>query len=156
MSLNSKLSAMFPVRQGVRQDGVLPPWLYHCYNNDIPKLLRSCKHVISVGDIICDSVLVADDITLLSLKVRDLQDMISTVKCYGNKWRFELNPTKTTIFTLGESMQMHNLHKTSRKWLLNNVIEENTSWNHVGIRLHGIFSITQTSKTVVVNKLHWM
>ena len=147
---------MFPVLQGVRQDGVLLPWLYLCYNNDIPKLLRSCKYVISVGDIICDSVLVADDKTLLSLKVRDLQD-ISTVECYDNKWRFEFNPTKTTMFTLGESMQMHSLHKTSRKWLLNNVvIEETTSWNHAGIRLTGKFSITQTSKTAVVNKLHWM
>ena len=67
-----------------------------------------------MGDIICDSVLVVG-MTLLSLRVGGLQDMISTMECYGNKWRFEFNPTKTTGSTSGKSMQMHNLHKNSRK-----------------------------------------
>ena len=67
-----------------------------------------------MGDIICDSVLVAG-MTLLSLRVGGLQHLINTIECYGNKWRFEFNPTKTTVSTSGESMQMHNLHENSRK-----------------------------------------
>ena len=36
VSLNGKLSPIFPALQGVWQGGVLSPWLFLCYNNDIP------------------------------------------------------------------------------------------------------------------------
>ena len=65
--------------QGVRQGSVLSPWLYMCYNNDIPEVLHTTRYGITIGDINCDSVLVADDITLVSLRVHGLQRMIDAM-----------------------------------------------------------------------------
>ena len=35
MLLNGLLSESFAIKQGVRQGGVLSPWVFLCYNNDI-------------------------------------------------------------------------------------------------------------------------
>lgn len=87
---------------------------------------------MSLGDISCDSVLVADDVTLLRLC--GMRGMMSTMERHSNKWRFEFYPTKTTVVVFGKSTQMYNLRKNSGRWLLNNfAIEEKFSWNHVGI-----------------------
>ena len=146
VSLNGKLSPLFSVKQGVRQGGVLSPWLFLCYNNDIPDILKSTGYGLTVDNIYSTSVLVADDLTLISTQVGGLQCMINTIENYSNKWRFQFNPGKTVVVTFGETTQMHNLRKVTRQWYLKGVaIEEKTSWNHVGITLSGNFSSYERS-----------
>ena len=77
---------MFDVTQGVRQGGVLSPWLFLCFNNDIPDILKSTGYGVTVNDIYCNSVLVADDVTLLSLQVQGLQCMINAI---DDDWRWQ-------------------------------------------------------------------
>ena len=89
LSLNGKLSPLFSVKQGVRQGGVLSPWLFLCYNNDIPDILKSTGYGLTVDNIYSTSVLVADDLTLISTQVGGLQCMINTIENYSNKWRFQ-------------------------------------------------------------------
>ena len=107
ISLGKKLSPMFSVKQGVRQGGVLYPWLFLCFNNDLPDVLMSSNYGITTHDIHCNSILVADDITLLSLRVGGLQNMINTIENYSYKWRFQFNPGKTVVVTFGETTQMN-------------------------------------------------
>ena len=60
---------------------------------------------------------------------------------YNQKWRFEFNPGKTTAIAFGESTQVNNRNKMKRQWFLNNVaINEERSWDHVGINFSGNFS----------------
>jgi hypothetical protein len=147
VSLNGQTSSVFPVLQGVRQGGVLSPWLFLCYNNDIPDVLQSADYGLSVQDINCSSVLVADDVTLLSLRIKGLQSLLAKMEMYSYQWRFEFNPSKTTIVTFGETTQMHLLKKPLRSWYINGVkISEKPSWEHVGIMLSGNFSNYERSK----------
>ena len=74
---------MFPVLQGVRQGGVLSPWLFLCYNNDIPDVLQSANYGLSVQDINCSSVLIADDVTLISLRIKGLQSLLAKMEMYN-------------------------------------------------------------------------
>ena len=149
VALSGLISSIFPVKQGVRQGGVLSPWLFLCYNNDIPAVLQSIDCGLTVQDINCSAVLVADDITLMSLNVKGLQNMLNTIEAYSNKWRFQFNSSKTTVVTFGESTQMHSLRKPTRHWYLKGVeIREESSWEHVGITLSGNFSSHKRSKTV--------
>ena len=138
VALSGLISSIFPVKQGVRQGGVLSPWLFLCYNNDIPTVLQSIDCGLTVQDINCSAVLVADDITLMSLNVKGLQNMLNTIEAYSKKWRFQFNSSKTTVVTFGESTQMHSLRKPTRHWYLKGVeIREESSWEHVGITLSG-------------------
>ena len=132
---------MFEVKQGVRQGCVLSPWLFLCFNYDIPDVLKSTGYGVTVNHIYCYSALVADDVTVLSLQVQGLQCMINAIDDYSNKWRFQFNPKKTTVVTFGETTQMNDRKKESRNWYLKGIkIKEKHSWEHVGILLNGNFS----------------
>jgi hypothetical protein len=58
--------------------------------------------------------MVTDDIALLSTRVKDLQEMLSSLQKYSLKWHFEFNPSKTTVITFGETTQMRNKMKNTR------------------------------------------
>ncbi len=150
VSLNEKFSPTFQVKQGVRQGGVLSPWLFLCFNNDIPDVLKSTGYGVTVNDIYSNSVLVSDDVTLLSLHVEGLQCMLNAIEDYSDKWRFQFNPDKTTVVTFGETTQMNNCRKRTRSWhLKGKEISEKHSWRHVGILLNGNFSSYERSTEVV-------
>ena len=97
---------------------MLSPWLFLCFNNDIPDVLKSTGYGVTVNDIYCNHVLVGDDVTVLLLQVQGLQCMINAMDDYSNKWRFQFNPEKTTVVTFGETTQMNNHRKESRNWYL--------------------------------------
>ena len=105
VSVNNLTSDLFPVLQGVRQGGVLSPWLHMCLNSDIP-----LEYLIN------GNVLVADDITLLSSQSSGLQSMLISMESYSNRWRFEFNPGKSVDVIFGESTKTHNLLKNKQKW----------------------------------------
>ncbi len=113
------ISAPFQVRQGIRQGGVLSPWLYVCYINDITELLdnTNCGSVIqSIGTI--SNVTIADDVTLIYPRVKGLQKMIDAMEEYGSMWRFLFNLSKTTAVTLGESSTDYRKNKINRTFFL--------------------------------------
>ena len=88
------ISAPFQVRQGIRQGGVLSLW----YINDITEMLdnTNCGSVIqSIGTI--SNVTIADDVTLISSRVKGLQKMIDAMEEYGSMWRFLFNLSKTAV-----------------------------------------------------------
>lgn len=137
---NDLISDQFPILQGVRQGGVLSPWLYLCFNNDIAAEPAVLDNGINIHDNNLGCVMVADDIALLSCRASGLQSMLCAVEEYSKKWRFEFNPDKTVAITLGESTKTNNLLKKQRAWRLNGVvIEEKASDVHVGVLLSGNF-----------------
>ena len=147
VSVNGVNSYFFRARQGVRQGSVLSPWLYMIYNNDVPEILMATGEGVTVSDTKFSTIIVADDITLTSVKVSGLQKLIDAVENYSLKWRFEFNPVKTTVITFGESTQVNNVNKKLRQWTLKSVaINEKASWDHVGINLSGNFSSVDRTK----------
>ena len=130
----------------VRQGSVLSPWLYMIYNN-IPEIRMATGEGVTVSDTKFSTIIVADNITLTSVKVNGLQKLIDAVENYSRKWRFEFNPVKTTAITFGETTQVNNVNKKLRQWTLNSVpINEKASWDHVGINLSGNFSSVDRTK----------
>ena len=134
-------SSEFPILQGVRQGGVLSPWLFMIFNNDLPQVLNECNESLWLNNLRCNPILVADDIAILSTRVKGLQIMLNCLENYSFKWHFEFNPSKTTVITFGETTQIRNRLTNSRSWTLYGVpIKEKQSWPHVGIELSGNFS----------------
>ena len=132
------ISNSFPVLQGIRQGGVLSPWLFLCFYNDISDILMKTKQGLMLQSQYCGNVTVADDVALLSLRSSGLQIMIDTMEKYANTWRFSFNIKKTVVVVFGESTQLRNRHRSQRKWYLyGEGIKEDDGAEHVGAILSG-------------------
>ena len=80
---NGLISEKFPLQEGVCQAGVLSPWLFLCFNNDIPQILTKHCSMLTVNSIPCNPVMVADDIIILSTRVKGLQEQHDTLESYS-------------------------------------------------------------------------
>ena len=105
---NGLISEKFPVQEGVCQAGVLSPWLFLCFNNDIPLILTKHCSMLTANYITCNPVIVADNITILSTRVKGLQEQHDTLESYSCRWRFGFNTSKTTAVTFGETTRTFN------------------------------------------------
>jgi len=69
---NSKLGTAFPILCGVRQGGILSPFLFAIYVDDLISSLRQCGYGVYIGTLFVRCVVYADDIVLLSVSCFDL------------------------------------------------------------------------------------
>ena len=58
----------FIIGQGVRQVGVLSPWLFLCYN-DLQQMLMSTGYGLTLHGLKCNSIIIADDITITMVTI---------------------------------------------------------------------------------------
>ena len=140
------LSNWIQIKRSVRQGGVLSPWLYMLFINELPEQLRESGEGASIGSLYCGSPMQADDITLISPTVNGLQRMIDIVEGYSRKWRYKLNPVKSKVIVFGENKKGQDNRLSCRKWVLNGeTIQVCTEEKHVGIVLNSSFnSVTRT------------
>jgi len=79
----SVLCESFSIQCGVRQGGVLSPYLFSLYIDDIIRTARMSGYGIYVGSIFAGCILYADDILLLSSSYSGLQEMVNICYDYG-------------------------------------------------------------------------
>ena len=138
------LSRWFPVKQSVRQGGVLSPRLYLLQINDLLVELRNSGYGAYVGNIYCGSPTQADDIALISLTPVGLQAMMDISYQYGSRWRSTYNSTKSKVIVYGESKWKKQIQQKQRKWFLGHeIVHEYSSVKHVGILLNSTGSINE-------------
>jgi hypothetical protein len=82
------ISESFPIKQGVRQGGVLSTFLYKVYNNALLQDLQNQKLGFLIGRTYVGCPTCADDIALLSNNVSELQDMLLTLTGIQDKTGF--------------------------------------------------------------------
>ena len=141
------MSSWIQIQQSVRQGGVLSPWLYMVYINELPELLQKSGQGCSISSVFSGAPIQADDVCLLSPTVLGLQKMIDIVQEFAYKWRYELNPSKSKILVFGEDTRRPQ-NETTYNWTLNgNLIEKVCEEKHVGIILNtSIKSIKRTKE----------
>ncbi|CAC5377138.1 unnamed protein product [Mytilus coruscus] len=88
-------SNSFPVRQGVRQGGILSTHLYKLYINDLLTELEENGMGQYIGTNFTGCPTCADDIILLSSTEEEMQSMLDTSKRYSDKHRYKIHPTKS-------------------------------------------------------------
>ena len=74
-------SLPFNVTNGVRQGGILSPFLFHIYMDDLSKVLNSVKAGCMINDLLFSHLIYADDLVLIALSVSALQTSLALCDC---------------------------------------------------------------------------
>ena len=78
---NNYFSDSFLVSNGVRQEGILSPYLFSLYIDDLTSDLNTIKSGCYVGNYCLNHIMFADDICLFSPTLVGLQDLLNA--CYN-------------------------------------------------------------------------
>ena len=97
----SCLSRMFPMKQGIRQGGVLSPILFAYYVDDV-LIKLNCKYGCNIFGISCGAIMYADDIILLSLSFDHLQKLIVICNDEFKEIGLTINVKKCAVMRVGE------------------------------------------------------
>ena len=97
----NKLGDSFSVLCGVRQGGVLSPYLFAVYVDDLISLLRRSGYGLYIGRLFIGCLLYADDIVLLSPSCFGLRKLANICEDFGNQWDIKFNPLKSQLMTFG-------------------------------------------------------
>ncbi len=110
-----KRSKPYTILQGVRQGGILSPWLFLLFIDDMIRELENLASGIVIQNLSVGSPMFADELTLMSRLKRGLDCMLTHVHHYSLKWRLTFNEKKTVVLTFGE--ERHNASAImNRKW----------------------------------------
>jgi hypothetical protein len=86
-------SRYYDLLQG--QGGILSPWLFTVFVNDLITLLHSARVGVVVYGMYYGSPMYADDLTMISRLENGLDLMLNLLVDYGLTWRIIFNQTKT-------------------------------------------------------------
>ena len=76
---NGSYSKSFCVTRGTRQGSVLSPYLFNICINQLSLDLNNCDAGVRIGESLYNCMAYADDITLFSTNVQDLQNLICCI-----------------------------------------------------------------------------
>ena len=96
------LGNSFLVPSGVRQGGILSPYLFSVYINDFIGILKRLSIGCYVLDLFLACLFYADDLVLLSPLRGVLQILIDATVTHGDSIRLLFNPSKTKIMIIGK------------------------------------------------------
>ena len=95
--LGSSVSSKFTVYIGVRQGGILPPFLFNVYMDDLSVNLKGCPRGCIAGGTIVNHLMHADDIVLLSTSATGLSLLLHVCGNYGLEHDIRLNSKKIAV-----------------------------------------------------------
>jgi len=108
-------SLPFKTANGIRQGGILSPYLYNVYTDDLNVTLRDTGIGCHIHDGCINSLSYADDMVLLAPTADALQDLINVCQVYGAKHDIVYNTTKTECMVVPPAHSKVNYLKSA--WL---------------------------------------
>jgi hypothetical protein len=98
----NSLSAMFVIKAGVHQGGILSPSLFSIYVDDILVKLEKSKMGCFIKNVCTNSYMYADDLLLLSISLKDMQSLVDLCESEFNKIGMAINNKKTSCLRIGK------------------------------------------------------
>ena len=93
------LSEPLHVTNGFRQAGLLSPYLFAVYLDDLSIELNSIKVGCYIGDVLLNHLMFADDICVFCPSVRGLQSILDVCQAYVEWHEILFNCSKTVCIT---------------------------------------------------------
>ena len=99
----NELNDSFPIKQGVRQGGILSPFLYKTYINPCLVELKQHKLGLCIGNIYCGCPKCADDLAMLSDCENELQLMANVIKRHSKQDRVTIHLDKSNAVLIHQN-----------------------------------------------------
>ena len=90
-------STMFNVSNGVRQGGILSPYLFNVYMDDLSVSLNNTLVGCITGEIIVNHLMYADDLILISPSATGLRSLLRLCSKYGRDHDIKYNSKKSAV-----------------------------------------------------------
>jgi len=91
----------FDVDVGVRQGCVISPMLFDVFVDQLARKVKALKLGVEAGAERLALLLYADDIVVLADSARELQKMMRAVEGFCERWRMQVNMSKTKVMKFG-------------------------------------------------------
>ena len=98
---NNELSSRRDLRCGLRQGGVLSPFLFSVYVDDLLKKLAESKLGCFINNICMNSFMYADDIILLTISINDMQKLVDICSKCLHELDLPINMSKCSFIRVG-------------------------------------------------------
>ena len=102
-NLINSVSSKFTVSNGVRQGGILSPFLFNIYMDDLSVKLTKCPTGCIAGGTIVNHLMYADDIVLLSPSATGLSLLLHVCGKYGLEHDIRFNSKKSAVLIFRNS-----------------------------------------------------
>ena len=94
---NNVISSGFGVSNGVRQGGILSPYIFCVYMDDLSIKLNYIKVGCTIGTTLINHLMYADDLVLLSPSTIGLSLLLSVCSAYGIEHDIKYNSAKSNV-----------------------------------------------------------
>lgn len=101
VSFSGTLSTTVVLVSGVRQGGVLSPFFFSVYVNDLLNQLNACGIGCYIKGVCFNVIMYADDIVLTAISVNDLRRLVHICANYFNEIDMPLNIAKSSCLRIG-------------------------------------------------------
>ena len=127
ITYNNETSNTFDITSGVKQGGILSPFLFNMYVNDLIEECVKLNNGAKMGSENVSIISYCDDINLISSSIKHAQILLNVCENYGRQWKLKFNIKKTNFMSFGNVQIKH------PKFLFNNeFIEEKQSMKILG------------------------
>ncbi|XP_060072139.1 uncharacterized protein LOC132552012 [Ylistrum balloti] len=126
---NGIRSRWVDMKRGLRQGGILSTLYYLIFIDDLLNNLSESKFGAPLSTINCGNPALADDITLLALSPRSLQQLLNICQNYSTRWKFAFNSNESCTMVFGGRFDVN-----SFSWKLNgSKLDTKETQEHLGI-----------------------
>ena len=103
----NSLSDPFHVNNGVCQGGILSPYLFNVYMDDLSQSLNCCKTGCLSGEIMINHLMYADDLVLLSPSATGLRELLLACEKYSKEHAIIYNSKKSSVLICKNRAALH-------------------------------------------------
>ena len=139
----NSMSNAFSVKNGVKQGGVLSPFLFAVYMDALLQKLEKLGFGCYVGNKFMGAIAYADDVAILAPSVTSLKLMLKAVAEFGCNFAVKFNPSKSIYVILGKK-----LHKSHVIYFNGVAITSTNAADHLG---HSIGCKSQENHILKMN-----